>query len=121
MIRTTTENSASSPYLPQEQSEVPLGKMISLSSAEATSTKSVTNDVPALIQADANSNYQPHQQQHPPPPPPSVVSTINNHPIIHPITSHPIAHPLPPIPPPPQSSHVEVCYLYYSNIQTSYV
>jgi len=116
MIRTTTENSTSSPYLPQEETDVPLGKMLSLSSAETTPTKGVTNDVPALIQADANSNYQPHQQPHPLPPPPPVASTTMNHPIIHPITSHPIAHPLPPLhPQPPQSSHqnVEVCLLIH--------
>ena len=88
MIR-TTESSSSSPYLPQESpNEVPtLPKMLAMTTAESKS-----ENVPALIRADANSNYQAAQQ--------AVQvssSSVNAHQIIHPIVNS-IPHPLPPPP-----------------------
>lgn len=95
MIR-TSDPSSPSPYLPQEPPEVPqLAKMINLPQAAETSpVKSEPSSIPALIQADANSNYQPQ----PPPTPPHHQTTASNHSVPHP-SSHPVIPP-----PPPQSS-----------------
>eukprot|EP00111_Clytia_hemisphaerica_P023982 TCONS_00070671-protein len=89
MIR-TTESSSSSPYLPQESpNEVPhLPKMLAMTSAESSKSE----NVPALIQADANSNYQAAQQAVQ-----VTSSAVHAHQIIHPIVNS-IPHPLPPPP-----------------------
>ena len=52
-----------SPYMPQEAPpDVPaLTKMVNMQGSDDTMIKTEVPDVPNLIQADANSNYQ-HQQ-----------------------------------------------------------
>lgn len=52
-----------SPYMPQEAPpDVPaLTKMVNMQASDDTMIKTEVPDVPNLIQADANSNYQ-HQQ-----------------------------------------------------------
>lgn len=101
MIR-TTETSPTPIYSQHEQSEVPqLAKMINLpSAAETTASKSVSNNssVPALIQTDANSNYQPQQPPVASPHPASVsvaaaAAAAINHQILHPGIAHALPHP----------------------------
>jgi len=67
----TSIRQSSSPYLPQDPNDVPaLTKMVNLQSADNSDLVQIKNehqDVPSLVQTDANSNYQSHQPSHQPP------------------------------------------------------
>ena len=95
MIR-NNESNTSTLYTQQEQSEAPqLAKIINLTTAAQTpASKSETGNtnVPALIQADANSNYQPQQQSSATPNQATVSVAVAaaavSHQILHPSINH---------------------------------